>query len=93
MFEVIPDGTIAVCASAATAAPGGDAFEERAMLLHRQATGGRDHGAELGVRQRKRNQGSAVEVLDFTPPLVKHGRASPRNRPSVRWWVRGRYPW
>jgi len=55
MFEVIPDGTIAICVSAATAAPGGDAFEERATLLHRQATGGRDHGAELGVRQRKRN--------------------------------------
>ena len=48
----------------------------------------RDHGAELGVRQRKRNQGSAVEVLDFALPLVKHGRASRRNGPPVRWWAR-----
>jgi hypothetical protein len=41
MFEVLLDGTDAIGASAATAAPGGDAFEERTALLRRQSAGGR----------------------------------------------------
>jgi hypothetical protein len=41
MFEVVLDGTDAIGASAATAFPGGDAFEERTALLRRQLAGGR----------------------------------------------------
>jgi hypothetical protein len=40
MFEVVLDGTDAIGASAAAAAPGGNAFEECAVCLDRQTSDG-----------------------------------------------------
>jgi hypothetical protein len=80
MFEVVLDGTDAIGASAATAAPGGDAFEERAALLRRQSAGGRHDDPQSERRSTRTCRAVASQGVN---KIVAHRAIKRQCRESV----------
>jgi hypothetical protein len=76
MFEVVLDGTDAIGASAATAFPGGDAFEECTALLRRQLAGGR-HDDPQSERRSARTCRAVVAAQGINE-IVAHLRVEPQ---------------